>query len=304
MGSLLLWLDKVRLSMQKRTGVGQDKKSREAWLAKCYVHQPEVTVVIESHNKSRQVAHVVKKIRQRPQTEIIVIDDGSSPEHTRALVALLTGANEWLLRANDLYENLTYDRCLHMAAGRYVALLQDDDDFDSLQWIDRAVNFFERYPRLCILGGSDALRLAFEEKPSPIMVGRHTLTFRGPRAYGERIKPYRPFDFVPAVNRAPMWIHRALFLEHLHHIDPRFAPFQYDDYELCSRAWLQGLQVGWYDAGFHSLSAGGMRLWNRLFTQQQVVANGPLLHELYYPHRDEIDQNVEEARRCHLGTGG
>lgn len=297
MDGWLLWLDRLRLSLQKRAGVGQDGKSREAWLAKGYAAEPEVTVVIESHNKSRQVAHVVRKLRRRPGTEIIVVDDGSTPGHTRALTALLTGANEWLVRANDLYENLTYDRCLRMAAGRYVALLQDDDDFDALDWMDQAVGYFERYPRLCILGGSDALRLAFEHDPAPISVGQRTLTFCGPRAYGQRIEPRRPFDFVPAVNRAPMWIRRDLFLERLRHIDARFAPFQYDDYELCSRAWLEGLQVGWYDAGFHSLAAGGMRLWNRLFTQQQVVANGPLLYDLYYAHREEIDRRVAEAKR-------
>ena len=51
------------------------------------------------------------------------------------------------------------------------------------------------------------------------------------------------FSFVTSVNRAPMWIHKELFRQHLHHIDFSFAPFQFDDSKLCARAWLNGLQV-------------------------------------------------------------
>ena len=65
------------------------------------------------------------------------------------------------------------------------------------------------------------------------------------------------FCFVPHVNRAPMWLNRSLFLEKLKHIDFDFAPFQFDDVELCLRTWLNGCQVGWYKTGFSSLSAGG-----------------------------------------------
>jgi hypothetical protein len=84
-------------------------------------------------------------------------------------------------------------------------------------------------------------------------------------------------------------------MQHLHHIDFRFAPFQFDDYELCARAWLCGLQVGWYDARFRSLTAGGMRLWNNAFTQEQSERNGRLLYQLYADERDRISQRVRES---------
>ena len=78
-------------------------------------------------------------------------------------------------------------------------------------------------------------------------------------------------------------------------IDYRFAPFQSDDYELCLRAWSCGLQVGWYDAHFTSLSAGGMRLYNNAFTREMTRRNAPLLYDLYHDQTDSIRQMVAEA---------
>lgn len=281
MNRIRLFIDKVKLSLQKRTGVTQNKKSYENWLSKGYTNTPTVTVIIQSHNKSLQVSHVVAKLRAYPSIEIIVIDDGSTLTHTQALAQLLTRANEFLLHSNDLYENIMYDRTLRMANGKYIALLQDDDDFEDLKWMDSAIGYFEQYPALAILGGKDALEFAFES----------------PKGYGKIIKVSQPFDFVPAVNRAPMWINKELYMQKLRHIDFSFAPFQYDDYELCARAWLNGLQVGWYDAGFKSLSTGGMRLWNQHFAKQQTERNSRQLYSLYKEQQAEIENLVQQSHR-------
>ena len=56
-----------------------------------------------------------------------------------------------------------------------------------------------------------------------------------------------------------------------------------------------GLLVGWYHARFNSLSAGGMRLWNRLFTRKQCERNGKRLYELYHAEAGRIARLVEEA---------
>lgn len=284
MGSIKLFLNKIKLSLQKRAGVTQNKKSYESWLSKGYNNAPIVSVIIQSHNKSLQVSHILTKLRAYPSIEIIVIDDGSDLTHTHALAQLMTGANEFLLRSNDLYENIMYDRTLRMTNGKYIALLQDDDDFESVAWIDEAVGYFKKYPSLAILGGKDALKF----------------TFNPPKAYGTKIQPMPPFDFVPAVNRAPMWINKELYMQKLQHIDFAFAPFQYDDYELCARAWLNGLQTGWYNAEFKSLSAGGMRLWNQYFAGQQMERNSRQLHELYHKDKEKIETLIQQAR--HLLT--
>lgn len=280
MNSIRLFINKVRLSLQKRTGITKNKKSYENWLIKGYTDTPTVTVIIQSHNKSLQVKHILAKLRKYPSVEIIVIDDGSDLAHTHALVQAMTGANEFLIHSNDLYENIMYDRTIRMANGKYIALLQDDDDFEDTSWIGAAIHNFEQHPSLAILGGKGALEFVFEAS----------------KAFGKKIQPTSPFTFVPAVNRAPMWIHKELYMQKLQHIDFSFAPFQYDDYELCARAWLKGLQVGWYDAKFKSLSTGGMRLWNQYFAQQQTEKNSRLLYSLYNQHKEDIRQAVQQSR--------
>lgn len=186
-----LLLEKIKLSFQKRSGVTQNKKSYAQWAAKGYHAETEVSVIIQSHNKSLQICHILPKLRQYPGLEIIVIDDGSDLEHTQRLAAALTGANEFLIRSNDLYENITYDKSIRFANGRYIALLQDDDDFDGTAWIERAVDLFRQHPRMVILGGKNGLDIAFED------ADRY--------AHGGPSMQQGDFSFVTSVNRAPMW---------------------------------------------------------------------------------------------------
>ena len=279
-----LLIEKIKLALQKRTGVAQQKKSHATWVAKGYKNEPLVTFVIQSHNKSLQVCHILPKLRMMKDAEIIVIDDGSSKEHTDRLVSELTGANELMIRSNDLFENVTYDKAIRMANGKYIALMQDDDDFNDISWAEEAVRLFEKYPKMVILGGKWGLHVQFDQA---------SMSGCGKRQDMGDSK----FQFVHAVNRAPMWINKPLYEQHLHHIDFRFAPFQYDDDELCLRSWLNGLQVGWYDAQFFSLTSGGMRLWNSAFTQEQMERNGKLLFQLYADKMADIAQQVEACNK-------
>lgn len=278
-----LTIDKIKLALQKRSKVTQNKKSYAGWLSRGYNNAPEVSIILESHNKSLQIMHVVEKLRQYPSAEIIVIDDGSDAEHTQRLAAGLTGGSEFLIRANDLYENVMYNKTIRFANADYVALLQDDDDFDNLDWITEAVNLMKANPSMVILGGCEGVDVTFEDDKG--------------YAHGKHYDHPDHFCFVPTVNRAPMWINKPLFTQHLHDIDFNYAPFQMDDYELCLRAWLCGLQVGWYDARFHSLSVGGMRLWNNAFTQEQMARNGAQLYATYKDRMDEIYQRIAECKR-------
>lgn len=267
-------IHRIKLALQKRTGAAQTKKSIAWWQSRGVECQPEASFVLESHNKSEEILHVVSLLRQWPgRKEIIVIDDGSSAEHAHRLAEGLTGVNEWLIRCNDLYENITYTRALHMARAPYVCLMQDDDTFDSCAWVDRGLELMRKHNRMAVLGGKDALDIVFEDD-------RQT-------GHGRLIKPEGDFAFCPAVNRAPMWINRELYILHLKEMRQDMQPFQYDDYEMCARTWLCGLQVGWYDAGFRSLTVGGMRLYNNTFIGELCQRNGNILYRLY---RDRIEE--------------
>ena len=276
-----LFLDKVKLALTKRV-VKKKQKCYADWAAKGYVNEPLVTFIIQSHNKSLQVMHIVDKLRSYPKAEILVIDDGSESVHHDRLSRYLVRANEFLVRANDLYENVMYDKTIRMANGQYIALMQDDDDFKDLTWVDRAIHLFEQYPQMAILGGKDGMDFAIDKQQKKFEIV----------PYADGI--LADFRFVAHVDRAPMWINKALFLEKLKHIDFSFAPFQFDDIELCLRAWLEGYQVGWYKTEFSSLSAGGMRIWNNAFTAEQCQKNIQRLYELYQRRERKIKDIIDQ----------
>ena len=109
-----LFIDRVYWSLVKKTNIKNNKKTYDGWLSKGYNNTPNVTFIIQSHNKSRQVIHIVKKLREWPSSEIIVIDDGSDFKHMNALSLFMQRANEFVIRANDLYENVMYDKAIQM----------------------------------------------------------------------------------------------------------------------------------------------------------------------------------------------
>ena len=83
MFDIRLFIEKLKLSLQKRTGVVQAKKSYATWLAKGYVKEPLVSIVLQSHNKSLQIRHILPKLRAWGDSlEIVIIDDGSDISHT------------------------------------------------------------------------------------------------------------------------------------------------------------------------------------------------------------------------------
>lgn len=280
---LQLFINKLYYAFLKKSGVKNNKKSYAYWLGKGYVNDPEVSFIIQSHNKSLQIKHIVEKLRNYPKSEIIVIDDGSDLRHMHAIAQYMQRANEFVIRANDLYENVMYDKAIRFSNGKYIALLQDDDDFENLSWVEEALGYFAKYPLLAILGGNNGQDFVIDEENKYGIGADYKDGFEG------------RFRFVHQVDRAPMWLNRSLFEERLKHIDFSFAPFQFDDCELCLRAWLQGLQVGWYDAGFKSLSAGGMRIWNSTFTGEQCRRNAARLYVMYKDKKAEIDRYVLKA---------
>ena len=280
--NLSLYIHKVYLALLKKSKIINNKKNYQTWLSKKYNNSPLISFIIQSHNKSLEVKHIASKLRKRPDSEIIVIDDGSDIKHINTISKYLKNANEFVIRSNDLYENVMYDKSIRFANGKYIALLQDDDDFDNLLWVDNAINYFSQHTDMVILGGNEGLDFDIISEDSA--ASTH---------YKENVDC--DFSFVHSVNRAPMWLNKKLFNEKLMHFDFNFAPFQYDDCELCLRAWINGLKVGRYNAGFKSLSAGGMRIWNSAFTQEQNIRNQKKLFDLFKDQKVVIDRLVINA---------
>jgi len=278
------------------------QKTLEAWQKNGYLSNPELSFIIQSHNRSEAVIDLVKKLRPVDNTEIIVIDDGSQPHHFEALAEFLTQGNQFLIRANDLYEVITYDRAISLARGKWVVLLQDDDSFKDLDWLKRGIAICNEVKDLAILGGNTAITpLPIESTPDG-KIGEYTFTnniANTPNLCRELIKiddDYpNGFQFMPVVVRGPMWINRDLFLTHLQHLDQSYAPFLADDYDLCFRAWRCGLKVGWYPSLFdvEAYGTGGMRLWNKDLNRTQNINN---FRRFYKEHGDHLEEVAHMAK--------
>ncbi len=282
--NIRLFFDRIYWAFFKRKAK-KKQKSYEDWAAKGYNNSPEVSFIIQSHNKSNSVIHIVEQLRKYPNGEIIVIDDGSGLEHTERLSRFLDKGNEFLVRANDLYENVMYDKTIRFSNGKYIVLMQDDDEVTNMDWLTKGLSYFKQYPDMAILGGFNGQEFIIDEEKKWGYVTEYT----------DRNIYENEFRFVHSVNRAPMLINKALYSQHLKCLEFSFAPFQCDDSELCFRAWLKGLKVGWYNAGFKSLMAGGMRIWNNEFTGFQERNNRAKLYEMYSKDADRISELVNKA---------
>ena len=282
------------------------QKTYDEWQQKNYRHSPGVSFVIQSHNRSENVIQIIEKLRQYANSEIIVIDDGSTLDHLYRFGQQLNRANEFLLRCNDLYEVITYDRALNLANGDYVALLQDDDDFEDLAWVDEAIRYFEQDPLLVILGGRDgATLLPFDIDKMGIRgefaIENNILSRKNSfklKLVADGFSSNR-LTYVQYADRAPMWFRRTQFQTVLKSMDINFAPFQWDDAEVCTRAWLSGLHVGHYSAKFKlgSLGTGGIQIWNKELHHRQDEVNVRRLYKTYGSQLPHIHALVEKCNQ-------
>lgn len=266
-----------RIYQLRRHGKRAVLNSRGKAQQSSYNERPRVTAVVQLFNKRENLEAIVTALMVPAIEEIIVLDDGSSDGALEVLPGLLTGKNHFIIRSNDLFEVRTYSRALDFARGEFVALLQDDDlpPPDGL-WVEEAIELFERYPRLAILGGRGGLELKVKDDPAsePSLTYKHVMLSRSRRTE-------QPFIFIDTVNRAPMLLRRDAILR-LGGIDNSFAPVLCDDADLCLRAWKKGLQVGLYHAEFvRDVGVGGMRLFNADSTPAQAGKNWRIIYDRY-----------------------
>jgi glycosyltransferase involved in cell wall biosynthesis len=262
-----------------------------------YNGQPRVTAVLQLFNKRENLDAILSSLLAAPSLEeIIVIDDGSSDGALEVLPGLLTGKNHFIIRSNDLFEVRTYSRALDFARGEIVALLQDDDlPPANGAWVEDALELFDSYPKLAILGGRNGQNFRLRDDPARGQVVAYDLIDCRKGQSSDL-----PFVFVDAVNRAPMLLRRDE-IRRLGGIDQAFAPFQCDDVDLCLRAWKAGLQVGLYSAEFvRDVGMGGMRLFNPELTSDQSLKNWRKIYDRYADDigADRIAALVAEAQTC------
>lgn len=242
-------------------------KDLEWWNSRDYNYSPLVTFLIETHNLVDPTVELIRSVRKYPNSEIVVIDDGSMSGHSYKIMDELSGLNEFYLRFNDLFCIITQNRAIPFCRGQYVVKMQDDDKYPDPTWVERAIGWFRRYPELAILGG---------RRIHPIEEGTD---FANPTKPPIELKD---FMFVHAVNEAPMWIRRSAFLK-IGGFDETYAPMQWGEAELCYRMWLAGYRVAWYpsNVNYGAVKTGTRRGNKRRLETQARIRNRAIFGEKF-----------------------
>lgn len=309
------------------------------------VRPMEMGVVVQLYNHADQAEGVVRGlVNQKPVRRILVTDDGSTDGSMEAYRKALNASARRnqniitnVIRTPNVHEIRNYNRGMELMMKEnpsieLFALMQDDDvlqdDENNDRWAERAVELFQRFPRLCVLGGY----IGFEHI--------HNGLLRGFEYHGnEKSYNHKPsieisqncsglqFQFVMSVASSPM-ILRKQCVQDIGLLSEMYTqpgdPGILFDVEYSLRAWAsRSWQVGIYRTEFHHGVGGHGTLSSREKRKQRQAANvkgqkwireqhrgGGHLHCYYRPrldreHRQQImseyRQNKNQPQQ-HLAT--
>ncbi len=288
-------------------------KARKEQLSRAdvqYVEAPSCSVIVQSFNQVRNVSVLESRLRATSMQELIVCEDGSLDGSHEAWLRLLVNPNDFLLHSNDLHEIRTYNRAIAMAKGAVVCLMQDDDRPPSDgAWLDQALEIFDRYPRLAVLGGWCGFDRYFEiEYNAPwLLSGDTAIPFLDPPTG-------RPLMFVENVNIGPYFVRRRVFDE-LGGFDLRFSgvgePGITFESEFCYRAWRAGYQVALADIPVKQQTGkvsyilpGGTSMWGSEARKRNERANKQLIRKLYDDELPAIQGAVRASNEALVPAPG
>lgn len=96
------------------------------------VHQPVVSVVIPTRNRSRLVARAVGSVQRQtyPQLEIIVVDDASNDDTAAVVQSLADARIRYVRHERNRGGAAARNTGIRAATGDYIAFLDDDDEWE------------------------------------------------------------------------------------------------------------------------------------------------------------------------------
>jgi GT2 family glycosyltransferase len=286
-----------------------------------YNHNPEVSFLIQSFNRVKNVDHLATSLPQIYSHETVVLEDGSIDGSLEKWVGHADKRNDHIIRTNDLHEVRTYTRGFDYSRGDYVCLLQDDDTIpEHNHWITRSLELFESIPNLGALGGyaPGGLGLVYDSEYDKLaeqntVPRRAEWTTTGDNSLPFPLvddKPIRNIDpntqipiiFVPTVSVGPIIIDRKAFYD-IGGFDLKFSdpgePGIHFEADLALRLWKNGYKVGYSNMGFYGSSGGGTKLFTPDLRSEQADRNVALAAEKHEPQFKEIERKICAANDNH-----
>ncbi len=281
----------------------QAGKRERAAAPERYIERPRVSLIVLSFNHRDNVAPIVAGLRRTVAEELIVCDDGSIDGSEREWQRLLTRPNDFLIRSNDVHDSRAYNRAATLARGELICVLQDDDiPPDDGRWVEQALDLFERYPRLAVLGGHQGWQMDLS-MPSEKVRSREVFGYREGKWQFVREIPFVderlrvPFMFAQGVSIGPIFYRRDVFLA-LNGFNLEYSAAgevgMLVDHELSLRAWLAGCQVAVYGpVPFRRYVGGqGTFMFDRARREESLRRAFSRLQREYGDRADAIDAQV------------
>lgn len=270
-----------------------------------YSERPRLSLILLSFNHRDNVGAIAEGLRRTIAEELIVCDDGSVDGSEREWQRLLSRPNDFLIQSNDVHDSRAYNRAVGLARGEVVCILQDDDiPPESGAWAAQALDLFNRYPRLAVLGGHQGWQLDLSA-PSDKVRAREVFGYREARKWTyARDIPFRdaasgwPFMFVQGVSIGPIFYRRDVFLS--------LGGFNLDyslpgevgmlvDHELSLRAWLAGHHVALFGpVPFRRYVGGqGTLMFGQATRERNLAHSFAMIQRQYGDRAPAIDAMVD-----------
>ena len=118
---------------------------------------PLVSVILPTYNRREYIAKAIESVWRQSykNLELIIIDDAST-DATRELVGAFSKHNPKItILHNEINLGIvaSLNKGITMAQGKYIARLDDDDVWCDDKKIEKQVDFLEKNPEYCLVGG-------------------------------------------------------------------------------------------------------------------------------------------------------
>lgn len=259
-----------------------------------------ISIVLTVHNKELLIKDVIRNIfkyKSHLSRELVIIFDGCtdrSEEYAEDTIRLIRGdsRNKIIIdHAPDVFETKANNIGLKQCTGDYTILIQDDmlineENFDS-RLLKPILSFSDCFACSGRAAHNDVIKLKRRRKLKDYLSKQKEIIAYSDLAGRENNLGREIFAIRDVVNRGPLLIDNQR-LQKLDFLDESFAPYVYDDHDLCFRAFkAHGWLCGSYIINYRSdINWGTTRLKNGHIFKSALAKNEQLL---IARHRDLLD---------------
>lgn len=121
------------------------------------MENPLVSVIIPTNNRKEYIVKAINSVLSQTfkALEIIIIDDGSTDGSDKVISEFIRNSPDIIAIKNEINLGIvvSLNKGIRAARGKYIARLDDDDVWCDNKKIEKQVDFLEKNPEYCLVGG-------------------------------------------------------------------------------------------------------------------------------------------------------